>query len=282
MRLAFATKADLPRGAEDDRAVQGPLTDRGIEVAPCVWDDPSIRWEGFDGVIVRSTWDYHLRLDAFLEWARRVDDACGIWNVPEVLRWNSHKAYLLELERREVPVVPTRLCSGVPQALEQLARESWPRAVVKPAVSAGGYRTYLVERREGTVGPMPWLAAPPEGEVLVQPYLEEVERSGERSLVYFAGRFSHAFLRAPHLASGSRLREGEPIAPSEAELRLGEAAIRAGPPQTLYARVDMVPHGPSGLPCVMELELIEPYLGLRSDTGAAERFADAIERAVRR
>lgn len=281
MRLGLATKADLPDGAEDDRALLAPLAERGVQGAPRVWDDRSVRWEELDGTVVRSTWDYHLRREEFLSWAGRVEAACGVWNRPPILRWNSHKAYLSELEAGGVAVVPTRRCHGVDEALATARAERWSRFVVKPAVSAGGYRTYLVDVRSGVPPSSAWAAAPPEGEVLVQPYMEEVERSGERSLVFFTGEFSHAFLRAPHLAPHALLREGDPVAPSEEELRLGRKALEAAPGPTLYARVDLV-RGPEGSPWLMELELIEPFLGLRSDPKAPARFAESVREVLHR
>lgn len=281
MRLALVTKADLPDGSEDDRAVLAPLAALGVEAAPCVWDDPRVRWASFDGALLRSTWDYHLRRAEFLSWAERVEGACGLWNPPHVLRWNSDKSYLFDLRARGVPIVPTRRCETIDEALATAAGEGWERAVVKPAVSAGGYRTYLLTPGTLEHGEEPWKLEPPTGEVLVQPYVAEVERSGERSLVYFDGAFSHAFLRAPLLAKGSLLTEGSSVDASPEELRLGATVLEAAPAPALYARVDLV-RGPSGTPWLMELEMIEPFLGLRSRPGAPERFAACIEQRLRR
>lgn len=279
MRLALATYAELAQLHEDDRSVIDPLHRLGMDATPEVWDDPKVRWSEFDAVILRSTWNYYLTPAAFLAWVDLVGQVSRLWNPPAVVRWNSHKSYLNELAARGVPVVPTELCPDLPSALRTIEARGWDRAILKAAVSAGAYRTYRVDRSATFDGPPPWVAAPPLGELLVQPYFDEVERSGERSLVFLRGVYSHAFLRAPRLQPGSTLVEGRSVQPSEDELALGRAALAAAPGPTLYGRVDMV-RDPAGIPTLMELELIEPHLHLLSHPTAASAFAQAIAQVV--
>jgi hypothetical protein len=74
-----------------------------------------------------------------------------------------------------------------------------------------------------------------------------------------------------------------PHEPRPDELALADralAAVRERFGATAYARVDLV-DGPDGTPLVMELELVEPTLFLDlAPAGAADRFADALRRAV--
>lgn len=56
----------------DDRLVLAPLEALGVRVSPAVWDDPGVDWQRFDLVVVRSTWDYTGRRDAFVTWAESV------------------------------------------------------------------------------------------------------------------------------------------------------------------------------------------------------------------
>ena len=275
MRVALVTWKELPGLSDDDRELIAPLARRGIAVVPAVWNDPAVRWSEFDASVVRSTWDYYRHPAEFLAWTHTVGATGRLWNPGDVLRWNSHKSYLRDLAARGVPVVPTRFCPDLDSALAVLRRENWPRAVLKAAVSAGGFRTYLVDRSALTSGKPPWIDAPPIGELMVQPYEEEVERSGERSLVFFQGSYSHAFVRAPKLAPGSPLVEGAPTRPTPGQLEIARRTVSAAPAPTLYARVDLVA-GADGEAKVMELEVIEPALELRTAPGAAERFAEAI------
>ena len=106
-RIGFVTCGEHRHFTPDDRLSVPLLAERGIEVAPVVWTEPLA--EDLDGLILRSTWDYHLKLPGFLAWLGAVE-ARGIplWNHAATVRWNVDKAYLLEVERRGVPIVPTR------------------------------------------------------------------------------------------------------------------------------------------------------------------------------
>ncbi|HKE00748.1 MAG TPA: hypothetical protein VKE69_07055, partial [Planctomycetota bacterium] len=89
-RVALATSADLPDLAEDDRGLLDELRARGAEADPTVWSEPSVEWSAYDAVVVRSCWDYHLRLDEFVGWIDRVErDGVRLLNPPELLRWNA-------------------------------------------------------------------------------------------------------------------------------------------------------------------------------------------------
>lgn len=229
-------------------------------------------------VVVRSTWDYTERREEFLGWLQRVEATSRVVNPREVIAWNSHKSYLLELAGAGVPVVPTQVVNAAAPAEEQRAAlaASGDRVVVKPAVGAGARGAMFAPATDPQlVAHLAELVR--HRDVLVQPYVEAIATSGEVSLVYFNGELSHAVRKLPgvgdyriheHLG-GSTQRS----VPSNAELSVAGSALRhvdTSAPLT-YARVDLV-ELPSG-PAVMELELIEPFLYLSHAPGAAERFA---------
>src|SRR5664279_2138134 len=87
------------------------LHERGINAVLRPWDDATA-WASVPLVMVRSPWDYSGARDEFLAWARGVDRVTRLLNPVEVLAWNSHKSYLLDLRRAGVPTVSTTL---VPQ-----------------------------------------------------------------------------------------------------------------------------------------------------------------------
>ncbi|MEZ5238012.1 MAG: hypothetical protein R2716_03345 [Microthrixaceae bacterium] len=92
---------------EDAPLLLDALGDAGIVGRPAVWDDPAVDWSEGDLVVVRSTWDYTLRRAEFLAWAERVSAATALVNPLGVLRWNTDKRYLLDLDAPATPVVPT-------------------------------------------------------------------------------------------------------------------------------------------------------------------------------
>jgi glutathione synthase/RimK-type ligase-like ATP-grasp enzyme len=269
--VALATFVELPHGDEDDHLLASALTELGLSTGFVCWDDPDARWASAGVVIIRSPWDYHLRLNAFLGWVDFVGSATRLCNPPSIVRWNSHKRYLVELDERGVPIVPTTLVHAGEHAALGPGEH-----VVKPAVSIGADRTI----RHATQQDLDALTAT--DDVLVQPYVTEVETEGELSIVCIEGTPTHVVRKVP--ASGDfRTQEhhGAVIdaVPLEAShVALADAALAAVDGSTLYARVDAVPV--DGQLRVMELELIEPTLWLRWHPGAAELLAGAVVRIL--
>lgn len=65
-RVAVATSADVPNLDLDGPLLLAALADAGASTDVVVWDDTRIDWQSYDVVLVRSTWDNHLRRDEFL------------------------------------------------------------------------------------------------------------------------------------------------------------------------------------------------------------------------
>jgi hypothetical protein len=279
MEIALATYAERPQLYVDEQLIVPILAARGIRAVPVVWTDPGVDWGRYSATLVRSTWDYHRRRSEFLEWVDRVDRVGPLWNPRAVLRWNTHKGYLEELAREGIATIPTRTVHGAVEVARTLEREGWSRAVLKPAVSADGWRTFVVGAGQPLPASIPWRDGERPVEFLLQPYFEAVERSGEHSLMHFAGAFSHAVVKTPMFGPAPHLVHGAPYLPRAEERRLAERALAAAPGPTLYARVDMV-DGPDGTPRLMELELTEPSLFLASAPGIARRFVEAIVRCL--
>jgi glutathione synthase/RimK-type ligase-like ATP-grasp enzyme len=270
LKIALATCAEVPDGDDEAPALTAALARRGIDAPAAVWDDPAVDWAGFDLVVVRSTWDYPARRERFLAWAESLP---FVLNPPEVLRWNTDKRYLEALGDDAVP-------SSFIEPGAQFEPPTSP-FVVKPAVGAGSIGAARYEggnrRAEAHVAELHAAGKT----VLVQPYVEAVDRSGETGLIYLDGTFSHAVHKGPLLVSGADPADGlyleETLSEAEArpeELEVGERALEAVPfprENLLYARVDLLPG-----PLVLEVELTEPSLFIGYAEGAAERFAEAI------
>src|SRR5690606_29256112 len=88
-------------------ALTEALRARRADVRALAWDDEAAPFAAADVVVVRSTWNYVPRRDAFVAWAERVGGATRLWNPAAVLRANTDKRYLGELAAQGIPVVPT-------------------------------------------------------------------------------------------------------------------------------------------------------------------------------
>ena len=89
MRIGLATCRDLPDWEVDDRPLHDALTARGVDLHHPVWDDPTVDWDAFDAVLIRTTWDYMERQEEFAAWAERVP---RLLNPAHIVRWNTHKS----------------------------------------------------------------------------------------------------------------------------------------------------------------------------------------------
>ncbi len=263
---------------------QRALREAGYAVDLVRWDGEA-DWAAYDLAVVRSCWDYAWRLDEFLTWAASVP---RLRNDVALLHWNTDKAYLRNLERAGLPVVPT---VWDPARTEELpdARE-W---VVKPSVSAGSRDTARWAEPAEALAHVAELTAAGRT-AMVQPYLDSVDEAGETAMLFLGGRFSHAVRKGPLLARGEGVRQDRnsrgdlrPVDPTDTQRAtaqsvfeaIGDLVPRAITP--LYARIDLV-EDPSGRPVVLELELTVPSLFLPQARDAAGSVVRAVEAELSR
>jgi len=284
-RIALATSAAYSALTEDDRLLLGPLAERGLRAEPAVWKDLKYSWRNCDAVIIRSCWDYHLRLDEFLAWIDSLERAgVRVFNQPSLLRWNADKIYLRDFERKGVPIIPTFWGeSGTPTDLAAQLRDlGWQKAVIKPRISASAHKTRLTSAQSAAHDQALFDELQCGPGVMLQKFMDEVQTAGEWSLMFFAGHFSHAVMKTPkpgdfrvqHEYGGFTVAQDPPAPVLDTAVRIMDTLD----PTPLYARVDGVESNRHFL--LMELELIEPALFLDATSDAPRLLADAIAAAL--
>jgi glutathione synthase/RimK-type ligase-like ATP-grasp enzyme len=278
--VCFVTCLAWPDISVSDAFVARALEARGASVTGLPWNGAGARFDGFDAVVLRSSWDYHHAAPAYLAWLTRWEAAgVAIWNTPRLIRWNLSKAYLLDLERAGVPIVPTLILDEEATRLPAImAEHGWDLAVVKPVLSASAHDTRLVPAE----GAAAVASAIGDGHirrpVMLQPFVEEIRTRGEWSLIFIDGRLTHAVLKHPGEGDfrvqprfGGRAARAEP-APTVAET--GRRALAALPEPPLYVRIDGVETARGFT--IMEVEAHEPGLFFNLAPAAADIFAEAI------
>jgi glutathione synthase/RimK-type ligase-like ATP-grasp enzyme len=284
-RLALITYSGLPDGAESGRLMLPYLATAGVETEIVDWRSTGTDFSKFDLIVLRSCWDYHLRAAEFLSWLQRIAQTTPVLNTIDTVLWNHSKFYLQEVAAQGIEIAPTVFVSGSDSIEPDVWREikSWPKSVVKPAVSASAHKTWLFDS----------VALPEKNDLkrrmqgegfLVQQFIPEIETQGEISFVYIDGQFSHAALKRP-AAGDFRVQQehggsAELFIPPHDLLKQADEIAASVPQvrQSLYCRIDAVAR--NGKLVLMELELIEPELFLGLAEGAAERFAEAIIRRL--
>lgn len=279
------TSAEHSSLTEDDHRAVKVLGDRGAAVTGVVWNEPSIDWSAFDCIVVRSTWDYHRHVKQFREWIAQLEQmGAPLWNPPALLRWNMEKTYLRDLERAGIPVVPTEwLSSGSEPDLAALLEDRrWQEAVVKPVISAAANRTIRIAHSSASESRAHVAESLRQGDVMVQPFMREIQEQGEWSLIFIDGEFSHSVRKMP-MSGDFRVQAhlgGDAFTETADADLIGAARRVLDVVQSpwLYARVDGIETADGFV--LLELEMLEPSLYLlHTDTGAL-RFADAIVRRV--
>lgn len=275
--VALATATQIGKEDFDEAPLRRALDAAGVATRVLAWDDPAAfpAFAAARACVLRSTWNYVHHHARFLAWV----DACGastaLFNPAPVVRWNSHKGYLLELEARGIPIVPTRLVPrGTTAALAALAGD-WDEVVIKPAISAGSFATTRAARADFAAGEAHLHARLAERDMLIQRYEPAVAGSGERAIIVIDGVPSHAVRKSPRFAGDPESVAPAAVPIADDERALAMAVLAAAPGPLLYARVDLV-RDHAGRPRLMELELIEPSLFFDRDPPSADRMAAAI------
>lgn len=279
--IALVTGSFMPKPDPETHLVVDALAQLGLQAEIVSWD-ANIDWARFSLVVVRTPWDYFQHLDKFLAWLKQVDAVTRLTNPRRLITWNCHKGYLRQLAEAGLPTVPTIwLERNCPNPAELLAADDyfrqWDDIVVKPAISIGAINILRTQPSSPAfIEHLHQLLAT--DDVLIQPFLPSIVRSGEVSLIFFGGNFSHAVRKVP-CAGDYRVQDlyggsVQPYAASQREISLSQDALEALPVASSYARVDLVPHDDHWV--IMEVEMIEPELFLAADPSAACRFAETL------
>lgn len=274
-RIALVTTRDL-LVADDDELLLLPYLPEAELVC---WDDPGVDWAAYQVVIVRSTWNYHDHLDAFMEWATHVSHVTALHNPLETLEWNTDKRYLDDLARQGFPVVPTTFVDPGQEVPADVVVALDGHLVIKPSVGAGSNGAKLFDRDEDAARSHLAALHAAGKTAMIQPYFAQIDKVGETALIYLGGEFSHAARKAAILSQDISWETGiyadekvAPTHPTVAERELADSIV-ASLSRLAYVRVDLLP-GDDG-PVVLELEVTEPSLFLGLSAGAPQRAAAA-------
>ncbi|MFM8728133.1 MAG: RimK family alpha-L-glutamate ligase [Planctomycetaceae bacterium] len=284
--IAFLTMDSLADFVAYDQLVVEQLQQAGITVREVSWRHPAPDWNQYSAVIIRSPWDYQADPQAFLAVLEQIEQSSArLLNSLETVRWNIRKSYLRELEQAGHTIVPT-LWLESPSASE-LARLTayWntPEVVVKPLIGANADNAFRLPANARPELLQQAAAAFCHTTALAQPFIDSVILTGEYSLIFFNGNYSHAVLKTPK-AGDFRVQEEHggiisSVQPAPDIIACAERCLLSCPQPLLYARTDLV-RLPTGQPAIMEVELIEPSLYLSFDQPSAARFASCILTAL--
>lgn len=284
MYLALASCQDLPDWEVDDKPFHDELSQRGHRFVNPTWNDPTIDWSKFDAVLVRTTWDYTAHINDFISWAEAVSQKTKFFNPIEIIRWNTSKTYLRDLEKRGVPIAPSIWLddkSNIKALIQDKKAKKW---FMKPIIGACAESTLRFTLSEVEDAEALLARCLPKCGMILQPYIESVETVGEWSILLFNGQVSHAVQKIP-VCGDYRVQDDfgavdHSVSPPAELSQLAQRVCEVLPFKSplLYARVDALFW--DGHWVLNELELIEPSLFFRHSPKAAGLLVDALEHCV--
>jgi glutathione synthase/RimK-type ligase-like ATP-grasp enzyme len=280
--VALVTYSKSPQLHEDDLLLVEPLKQRGFEPSAVPWDEKKVAWEKFHFVILRSPWDYHYRLNEYLDWLSKLETLdVRLWNPVPIIRWNINKIYLRELEERGIAIVPTVwLNQGTRYSLQSiLESKNWREAVVKPTVGASGFKIFRARIRDAQMQQLETDELLQRTSVMVQPFMEEIQSKGEYSFIFIGGKYSHTVLKRPQpneFRVNQKFRGIWTLDRPKDDLIQQAIKIHGViAPTLLYARLDVL--DVEGHLIVIEVEVNDPTLFFRWYPQAAVRFAEVLK-----
>lgn len=258
-------------------ALRPAFAARGMDVVDVCWDDPKADWSSFDAALIGTTWDYWDRLDEYVETLERIGKQTQLHNPASLVRWNSRKTYLRELEAKGARLIPTLWLDHCGEADAKAAFDllGADTLVFKRQVGAGAKDQHKLSRGE----PVPEMPHA----MMVQPFLPMIQKEGELSFIFIDGELSHALVKRAQpgdyrIQSSYGGRE-EVLHPTPEDLAAARAILSALDETPLYGRVDMLRGDDGGL-LLMELEVIEPYLYPKEGPELGERLAAGVARRL--
>ena len=284
MKIAYVVGNDDPIDPDPDLDIPFAIKaaeQLEIDLVFANWNDKSIAWESFDAAVIRSAWDYVPVRDEFLQFAKNVETKTKLFNSYDVMRWNTDKKYLSNLENKGVPIIPTKFASNIDEAMPAV---SWAFGIaeaiaIKPTVGAGarlaGKATTEAEAIEFVKRILEAKRT-----AIIQPYISSVDDEGEKAIIVINGEISHVAKKVPALTKGGH---GDAAGQLEitSEIRDIVKTISNAVSEwddLLFARVDVVRMGEKLV--LMELELTEPWLFMQFRPEAGVNLFKALKQRI--
>jgi hypothetical protein len=284
MKIAYVVGNDDPIDPDPDLDI--PFAIRAaeqleIDLVFANWNDKSIAWESFDAAVIRSAWDYVPVRDEFLQFAKNVETKTKLFNSYDVMRWNTDKKYLSNLENIGVPIIPTKFASNIDEAMPAV---SWAFGIaeaiaIKPTVGAGAR---LAGKASTEAEAIEFVQRILEAKrtVIIQPYISSVDDEGEKAIIVINGEISHVAKKVPALTKGGH---GDAAGQLEITSEIRDIVKNFSNAvnewdDLLFARVDVVRMGEKLV--LMELELTEPWLFMQFRPEAGVNLFKALKQRI--
>ncbi|MFC7059037.1 ATP-grasp domain-containing protein [Halovenus salina] len=175
--LGIITGSHAPELSDDAHHLTAVLTERGVSIEPVRWDDPTVQWDNYDGILFRSCWEYPTNLERFRSLLTELEQAgVPVCNPLAAVQWNMHKSYLVDLAEAGIRLPATTVIdAGSNLSLgEVLDRHGWDEAVMKPGIGSFSRDVTRVSRETLDNADTQFQNLLNTGDVVVQQFVPEI------------------------------------------------------------------------------------------------------------
>ena len=286
IHLAILTSERVPDLLEYDKKLVEGLLMHDIIAEPVVWETQSTELANYDAVLFRTTWGYHEKYHKFLLFLDYLDSLkIPIFNPVRIIRKNLHKFYLRELPELNIPTIDTVFVDRNSEITLKsiISEKKWDKFIIKPAVSAGAYKTHLINDYSDDGAEEIFRSMNLESDLLVQKYIPEIITDGEWSTIFFNRDYHYTVNKIPKPGDFrvQTLFDGKYTVcnPPENVLEISKRTAELFLDECLYVRVDGVRS--NGQFLIMEIEMIEPDIYLDYHPEGISIFAKSIAKRLK-
>lgn len=262
----------------EDKLLYTSLESLGLKVTRKDWTDKKFNFSSCKYAIFRTTWDYFDKINEFISWINETKQKLIFINSADTILWNLNKNYLDFLHKQNINIPKTIfLKKNDTRSLGELfTKTGWNNAVLKPAISGAAKNTFLISKNKYHKYNKAFNDLINKEEMLFQEFINDIEKSGEISLIMIGGNYTHS-VRNIAKAGDFRVQDDhggivkKHIATNQ-EISFAKKCLEKVPFQITYARVDIM-YDNNGKITLGELELIEPELWFRNNKSAADKLA---------
>lgn len=284
MKFAYVVGNDNPKDPDPDLDIPFAIKsaqELSISLDFVNWHDQTVDWATYDAAIIRSTWDYVPIREEFLEFTRMVETKTRLFNSSKVMQWNTDKTYLNQLEKKGVPIIPTKFVSPKD---DQENAINWgfsqsDAIAIKPSVGAGARLAGRATNNQEAKNFLDKIFQAGRT-AMIQPYVESVDSEGEFAIVVIDKKISHVARKVPALTQGGHGdAAGDQVITEEIKeiVNIISSAVDEWE-SLLFARVDVVRLKDRLV--LMEIELTEPWLFFQFRPEAAKDLFQALQKAI--
>ncbi len=273
----------------DDAILKKYLINEGAEVEIVSWDDKNYNWKSRDLIIIRSTWDYHQRLDEYIAWLDYLkDNNIKVYNNVDIIKNNIFKDKQIKwLKENNVPIMECEVFNKngldgmlMPETtLLDTIKKYFPQYinkalfVLKPSVSARSNNTFLIDPFNINDDEQAHITSNYEETfkklinnftdrgIIVQVFAKGIQK-GEYGMVFLDGKLVQSVCNQPGKIYGNKEKEALNELPSGLEDFAKSIVKKLPADKVLIARVDAIIE--DSMPKVMEIELAEPNIYIRA------------------